>query len=367
MQITEEMQIMIDLLKGYSNHIVKNKKNANFYFAPDIPDNVFTVLVEKFDNNMLINSVIAFFDEKPSFKVGQSGLLFTVDGMYYRHSGSAMYFAYKDLRELEFEKDCLTLTYVDNEQKENEYKLKSAAFDMNVLDYVLRELNNIDNIFGQTTEKLTGKVQKTELPNDIQVKCHAIIHSASVACGGVGTGLAQIPLSDTLLITPIQIGMITSIGAVFHMSITEAAAKSIIASAGASIAGRAATQLLVGWIPGLGNAINTATAAGVTEAIGWIAVKHFYDKSLQKNNTNRFQGMKAGYAEASEEYENKYKKLAEEFLTQTKNFNKQKAEYEQLIKDLEEYIERLEKEKASYAFQEEVKSTYNSLVYLKRA
>ena len=31
MQITEEMQIMIDLLKGYSNHIVKNKKNANFY------------------------------------------------------------------------------------------------------------------------------------------------------------------------------------------------------------------------------------------------------------------------------------------------------------------------------------------------
>jgi uncharacterized protein (DUF697 family) len=39
--------------------------------------------------------------------------------------------------------------------------------------------------------------------------------------------------------------------------------------------GRTASQALVGWIPGFGNAINMTTAAGLTEAIGWIIAKEF--------------------------------------------------------------------------------------------
>lgn len=118
---------------------------------------------------------------------------------------------------------------------------------------------------------LTGEQRK---------KCKAIIHTASVAAGSVGAGLAQIPLADNALITPIQITMITSIGAVFGIHVVEGMAKGIIASSAASIVGRGAVQTLVGWIPGIGNAINTATAAGITEAIGWAAVKHFSE--LQK-------------------------------------------------------------------------------------
>jgi uncharacterized protein (DUF697 family) len=35
------------------------------------------------------------------------------------------------------------------------------------------------------------------------------------------------------------------------------------------------SQALVGWIPGVGNAINAATAAALTEAIGWAADGYF--------------------------------------------------------------------------------------------
>lgn len=95
-------------------------------------------------------------------------------------------------------------------------------------------------------------------------KCSAIIHTASVACAAVGGGMAQLPGSDMIPITAAQVTMIISLGSVFGKTITETAAKALIKSlAGASV-GRLASQLLVGWIPGPGNAINASTAAGIT-------------------------------------------------------------------------------------------------------
>ncbi|MBQ7215075.1 MAG: hypothetical protein IJP54_01640 [Synergistaceae bacterium] len=106
-------------------------------------------------------------------------------------------------------------------------------------------------------------------------KCSAIIHTASAASAAVGGGMAQIPGSDMIPITAAQVTMIISLGSVFGKSITETAAKALVKSlAGASV-GRLASQLLVGWIPGLGNAINASTAAGITEALGWKAAKKF--------------------------------------------------------------------------------------------
>ena len=89
-------------------------------------------------------------------------------------------------------------------------------------------------------------------------ECHTIIHTASVAAGGVGAGLAQIPGSDNAVITPIQLTMTISLGRVFGKSLSEASAKAAL-----------------GWIPGIGNAINATTAAGITEAMGWLLAKEF--------------------------------------------------------------------------------------------
>ncbi len=110
------------------------------------------------------------------------------------------------------------------------------------------------------------------MTNSENSKCHAIIHSAAVAAGAIGAGLAQIPLSDNLLIMPIQIGMVTSLGNVFGKSLTESTIKSIIASA---------SQSLLGWIPLLGNAINASTAFTLTEVIA----NNFADEAEQENKS----------------------------------------------------------------------------------
>jgi len=127
-----------------------------------------------------------------------------------------------------------------------------------------------------TNEIIEGEHKMTD---NQKTKCHAIIHSASVAAGGVGAGLAQVPGSDNLVIAPIQLTMTISLGKVFDITLGESAAKAALASAAAATVGRTASQLLIGWIPGLGNIVNATTAAGLTETIGWILAGEFDKQS----------------------------------------------------------------------------------------
>lgn len=264
MVLSEEMKDMVKVLKQYDNKLRKGNNSYKHYFAPVIPEKVMKKLINNFDSHLVINSVLGYFDTT-LFSSAKAGILFTNDGFYYKYIGKAWYFAYKDIGFMYVEKGNLYMHFCRGEIED--YTVIDVL-DMDALREILQELIKLDAVYGQSSYKSSGKVKKIDLPKDIQDKCHGIIHTASVACGGVGTGLAQIPASDNAVIVPIQIGMIVSLGAVFELNITETAAKSIIASAGASIAGRTVSQFLVGWIPGIGNAINTATAAGITEAIG---------------------------------------------------------------------------------------------------
>lgn len=110
--------------------------------------------------------------------------------------------------------------------------------------------------------------------------CNGVIHAASVAAGGVGAGLAQVPCSDNMIITPIQLTMAISLGKVFGIDLDQSAAKAAVASAAAATVGRSVSQILAGWIPVVGNAVNAATAASVTEAIGWIMAKEFEKQAV---------------------------------------------------------------------------------------
>lgn len=110
--------------------------------------------------------------------------------------------------------------------------------------------------------------------------CNAIIHSASAAAAAVGGGLAQVPTSDNLIITPIQLAMAVSLGKVFGIELDQSAAKAAVASAAAATVGRTVSQVLIGWIPGVGNIINATTAATITETIGWIMAKEFESQSV---------------------------------------------------------------------------------------
>lgn len=192
-----------------------------------------------------------------------------------------------------------------------------------------------------------GRKDKIKIPKDQMIKCNAIIHGASASAAGIGAGLAQLPLADSALITPIQVAMIIALGKVFDQEISKAAATAILGGASAALAGRGLSQLLVGWIPFVGNAINTATAAGVTEAVGWIAVDNF-SKDAYKSIISENPLSEEEKKEASQEAErNKKEKLeqreeliarAQVFLSGSKNRKTDKAEYEQLLNDFDKFL-----------------------------
>ncbi len=106
-------------------------------------------------------------------------------------------------------------------------------------------------------------------------QCHTIIHSASVAAALAAAGLAQLPGSDSAVIVPIQITMIISLGSVFGNTIDKSWAKSLLSTYIATYVGRSISQWLFGWFPGIGNAMNAATAAAITEAMGWAIANDF--------------------------------------------------------------------------------------------
>lgn len=122
---------------------------------------------------------------------------------------------------------------------------------------------------------------KMKMTEEQQVKCHAAIHTASLAAGAVGAGLAQIPGSDSAPISAIQIAMVVSIGEVFGIKLTRRAAEATVASGLATMVGRGIAATLVGWIPIAGNIINASTAAGVTEALGWMVAEDLYAESVE--------------------------------------------------------------------------------------
>ena len=117
------------------------------------------------------------------------------------------------------------------------------------------------------------------MTNEQRNKCHLIIHSASSATAAIGAGLAQLPCSDNAIIVPIQVGMTVSLAKVFGLTISEGAAMAALTTAATSIVGRGISQVLLGWIPLLGNVINAITAASVTETASWILANEFCNQA----------------------------------------------------------------------------------------
>ena len=114
-----------------------------------------------------------------------------------------------------------------------------------------------------------------------RIKCHAIIHSASIAAGATGAGLCWLPGSDAPLISTAQITMAVSLGKVFGIKLSKSSAKAAVAAAAATAAGRAVSQLTTFWIPFANLAINAGTAVGLTEFVGWTLAEEFADQAAK--------------------------------------------------------------------------------------
>ncbi len=204
--------------------------------------------------------------------------------------------------------------------------------------------------------------KKPKMPKEIEIKCNGIIHGASVAAGGVGAAGAQIPVADNAVITPIQIGMIIALAKVFDRNLTKEAALGVLKGAGAAFIGRGVSQVLIGWVPGLGNAINTATAAGLTEAIGWMSVTQFYDEWLKEGHSpddlpNSFsEEAEITPEDDTDEIRADLCNRADQFINGEKDAKgKDKSEFNSLLSEIEEELSKIPED-------DPLKEKYNKLV-----
>ena len=114
------------------------------------------------------------------------------------------------------------------------------------------------------------------MTDDQKLEIAATIHSAAAAGAAASGFSAQIPLADNVVLSGIEIAMVINIGRVLGQEITRGVAWSLVLSQLGTLGGRAASQVLIGWIPGVGNITNAITASAVIEAMGW-AIADYLD------------------------------------------------------------------------------------------
>lgn len=108
---------------------------------------------------------------------------------------------------------------------------------------------------------------------DMKRKRNAALAIASAAATVAATaGAIPIPFSDAVALVPIQLGMMGGIATIYSIDLDKATIASVAATAGATVAGRAAVTGLLKLVPGVGalvgGAINASIAAGFTMAMG---------------------------------------------------------------------------------------------------
>lgn len=117
--------------------------------------------------------------------------------------------------------------------------------------------------------------KEAEMTKEEQMKCHAIIHTASAASGSVSFFTAQIPLADSALIVPSQMVMVVSLAGVFGYKLTEGMAEAIVGPIIAQEMGKAVAKTLVGVIPIAGNITKSGISVVFTETLGWLIAQKF--------------------------------------------------------------------------------------------
>ena len=129
---------------------------------------------------------------------------------------------------------------------------------------------------------------KVHMPKELKKRCQLVIHSATAASAAAGA--IPIPMSDAIPITAAQIGMIIALGKEFDITLSDAAAKSILGDGVTQQAGRAVASNLLKAVPGVGTVvggfIGASTAAALTEALGWVIADDFYRMSQGENPEN---------------------------------------------------------------------------------
>ena len=183
----------------------------------------------------------------------------------------------------------ITKTRADNGFRAEVQKILSLAKNVVSVRAIREELDEEDIILQPKGLKELIAITMEVIPEarkrafvaaqkvDIKLKknqSHLIVAGAATSAATIAA--SPIPLSDSMLIVPIQIAMLAGISATFGLSINESFLSSIIntvvTAGGATLLGKAIVSGLLKLIPGIGSVaggvIGATTAATLTTALG---------------------------------------------------------------------------------------------------
>ena len=109
-----------------------------------------------------------------------------------------------------------------------------------------------------------------------EARIRAVIYSKAAICGAMAA--VPIPIADILVITPIQVALIVTIGFFYGVDLSKERALELIATLGAGVGLREAARQLVKLIPGYGQVVSASVAFAGTVALGEAANVWFKHK-----------------------------------------------------------------------------------------
>ena len=162
--------------------------------------------------------------------------------------------------------DKIILTNDESEEGIKELYEKSLEILPEAYKTAFEEAQRID------IEKAVNKVKEKNK------EAAAIIGTATVAAGSVAA--TPIPLSDSLIITPIQIGMIAGLAALYGLNKEQLKRQALPLVA--RTVGMITASSLSKLIPALGSAINASVSVLITGALGWFVQNQFEKMAIAK-------------------------------------------------------------------------------------
>lgn len=272
--MTDKSSHLTDILRKHLKDVDANK----LHLKADMTDKMLNNVFKGLKLPVVCDEIIGFWDST-ILSSCKTGILFVENGCYIsRMLDSTYYVEYDEIR-----------THESNDKKLNLVLFNGVTIDTGSYNALTAkgllslfiDLENYSKKFNQYTGNKSGEVKniKDLITRKEYDECKKIIHTASATCGGIGL-TPHIPLSDTIVITPIQIGMLVKLGKVFNVEMSKATARSILYSCAGSFVGRNISAVTIGWIPVIGNAVNAVTGFSLTEAIGW---KFVHDYATNKN------------------------------------------------------------------------------------
>jgi len=117
-------------------------------------------------------------------------------------------------------------------------------------------------------------------------EANKVVTIAAVSTGA-SAGLNPLPISDALLIVPQQLFMARALARVYGFDVLSSGAMALIESQLVSMAGRQLAVSLLKLLPGVGQVVNAAVAAGMTGIMGMALVEAFHRAYLQFLDTGK--------------------------------------------------------------------------------